>query len=112
MTDASNGRPAIPASVSHRQLQTWLQRARPDQPSPGEDAAPANDNTPANDTEWEALLATWMGASQALLGHLSRAPERAGAGRSPRQVMALGALQAHLVMALQAASASRGRRHG
>lgn len=88
---------AVPASVSYRQLQAWLSAADG-----------AAHRQPA-DQPLEQLIADWTLSSQRLLAGLRQAGPAVAAGRSPRQLMALGALQAHLAMALQAGTASSGR---
>ncbi|MEB3307010.1 MAG: hypothetical protein VKK98_02540 [Cyanobacteriota bacterium] len=80
----------VPESVSYRQLRDWLGAA-------------------ADSSRQETLssqLESWSHSSRQLLALLQAAGPELGEGRSPRQLMALGALQAHLAMALQAGAAS------
>ncbi len=99
--------PSVPASISYRQLAEWLQKApaeaEPAQPSP---EAPAE---PSADESLEAVFTSWARSSRQLLEVLQRQGKALSQGRSPRQMMALGALQAHLAMALQAHAASSRR---
>lgn len=91
---------AIPASISYRQLQALAQNA------PAEAAAPAA--APDSDTAClDAALEAWSRASQQLLQTLQQAGPAVAEGRAPRQLMALGALQAHVAMGLQALASSR-----
>ncbi len=94
----------IPASVSFRQLANLLQQA------PGE-ADRSLSPVPGASAEREALehlLAEWSRCGQQLLAALGNGGPAITAGRSPRQLMALGALQAHLALALQAQAAASG----
>jgi hypothetical protein len=95
---------AVPPSLSFRQLQTLLANAHAD-PMAGD----SRQDSGAEPQLWEQHLAAWSQASQQLLASLRQAGPAVGQGRSARQLMALGALQAHLAMALQAATASNGR---
>ena len=57
--------------------------------------------------ELEELLRSYGQVSQRLLQALQQRNGALARGRSPRQLMAIGALQAHVTMALQALSASQ-----
>jgi hypothetical protein len=99
--------PSVPSSISYRQLAEWLQKA-PAEADPVEATSEAA-TEPAADESLEAVFASWAQSSRQLLEVLQRQGKALSRGRSPRQMMALGALQAHLTMALQAHAAS-GRR--
>jgi hypothetical protein len=90
----------IPASISYRELQAFAQTA-PAEPTPI--AAAAEGESAAV----ESALEAWSRASQQLLRTLQQAGPAVAAQRSPRQLMALGALQAHVAMGLQALASSR-----
>lgn len=92
---------AVPPGLSFRQLQSLLTTAHPDPIMP----------TPQAHEPWDQQLADWSRASQQLLTSLRQAGPAVAQGRTPRQLMALGAFQAHLAMALQAATASSSREH-
>ncbi|MEB3322236.1 MAG: hypothetical protein VKI81_05380 [Synechococcaceae cyanobacterium] len=98
----------IPASVSYRELAAWLRQA-PAETEPTV-TAPSPADAAAADPTLEALFAGWERTSRELLEVLQRGGDSLGRGRSPRQMMALGALQAHLLMALQAHAASSRRK--
>ena len=85
--------PSIPEAVSHRQLSSWLSAAAEAGSLPQHEA-------------FSAQLQSWRQSSQQLLAMLQAAGPTVGDGRSTRQLMALGALQAHLTLALQAGAAS------
>lgn len=92
--------PSFPESVSYRQLASWLKQAPPEcGAQPEEPASPEEQN-------FDALLARWRQSGIELLAALKQGGPAISEGRSPRQLMALGALQAHLAMALQAGAAS------
>ncbi|MFM7086611.1 MAG: hypothetical protein ACKOXO_06425 [Cyanobium sp.] len=93
---------AIPASISYRQLQALAQSAPSDSGSGREPAA-----IEAEQDGLEAALQAWQHSSQALLQRLQQADPGLARGRGPQQLMALGALQAHLAMGLQALARSR-----
>lgn len=98
----------VPASVSHRQLAEWLQQAPHEAEHAAAQAQASAD--PAADENLEALFTSWADSSRQLLEALQRSGTELGRNRSPRQMMALGALHAHLVMALQALAAAGRRR--
>jgi hypothetical protein len=91
---------AIPASISYRQLQTFAQSAQAD-------AAPIAAAAGSGTTAIDSALEAWSRASQQLLQTLQQAGLAVAEGRAPRQLMALGALQAHVAMGLQALASSR-----
>jgi hypothetical protein len=91
---------AVPVSVSYRQLQT-LARSAP------ADLTPVNVGTDSETAALERTLEAWSRASQELLQTLQQAGPTLAEGRAPRQLMALGALQAHVAMGLQALASSR-----
>ncbi|WP_216901429.1 hypothetical protein [Synechococcus sp. CCY 9618] len=95
----------VPPSVSYRQLAALLNQA-PVEPEPH---GTANMPVSAERLAFESLLAEWRRSSQQLLAALGRSSDDVvSEGRSPRQLMAMGALHAHLAMALQAHSAATG----
>jgi hypothetical protein len=96
--DATN---PVPESISHRQLTTLLQTAAPDA------AIAEADHEADRSQEFEALLRAYGQVSHRLLQELQKGDESIAEGRSPRQLMAIGALQAHVHMALQALAASQ-----
>jgi hypothetical protein len=91
---------SIPAAVSYRQLQSLAQAA------PAE-VAPATGAAGPEAVALEAALEAWSRASQQLLQALHQAGPAVAEGRAPRQLMALGALQAHVAMGLQALASGR-----
>ncbi len=92
----------IPVSVSFRQLAHLLQQAPGETERIEADAAGAG----AEREAFERLLAEWSRSGQRLLAALGSGSGVITAGRSPRQLMALGTLQAHIALALQAQAAA------
>ena len=92
----------VPAAISHRQLQALLNQA------PSEIDPPQAD--PASDPSLEAALAAWSRSSQQLLEALQQSAPSLRGRCTPRQLMALGALQAHVTMGLQALASGRQQR--
>ena len=94
----------IPPSVSYRQLAAMLPHA-PTDPQPQEASSAS---AAAERQAFEGLLAAWRHSSHQLLAALGHGGDVVTEGRSARQVMALGALQAHIALALQAHAAATG----
>lgn len=91
---------AIPSSISYRHLRDLAQNA------PVETTPTAARSDSQEDAVGHALDA-WSRASQQLLDTLQQAGPDLAQGHTPRQLMALGALQAHVAMGLQALASSR-----
>jgi hypothetical protein len=94
----------IPTSVSYRQLATLLSSALSELEAEGTAPEP----TSADRQAFDALLVDWWRSSHRLLAAMGRGGAAVSEGRNPRQLMALGALQAHLALALQAHSGATG----
>lgn len=98
---------STPDALSHRQLSAWLQQA-PREPEPADVQAelpsPLADQGTARLQE---LLHQHESLSQVLLEELARQGEDLQAAYNAPQLMALGALAAHLRLGLQALAASR-----
>lgn len=95
----------VPEAISHRQLARLLRTAAAEPAAaaePGADPAGGERNR-----DLEALLQAYGQLSVQLLRAFEGAGDELGRGRSPRQVMAMGALRAHAHMALQALAASQ-----
>ncbi len=97
----------IPDAISHRQLAQLLDSAAVESGTPE-----VNDGREAGadrQRELEALLQAYGRLSVQLLKALEGNTQELARGRSPRQLMAMGALRAHAQMALQALNAHRDR---
>jgi hypothetical protein len=101
--------PQIPASVSFRQLAAWLSQA-PKGTDASQAVSPASASAAPQspDQRLELVMAEWSRSTQQLLAAIRQAGPTVAQGRTLRQLMALGALQAHLAMALQAHAAATG----
>ena len=93
----------LPDAISHRQLAELLPSALKDRPLRATEPAAA---TSAQEPV-EALLERWTSLSLELLETIRRQDPSLIQGRKPHQLMALGALHAHLAMAMRARAASR-----
>jgi hypothetical protein len=91
----------VPEAISHRQLTSLLRNAV------AEAATAAEEVEGQRRSEVESALRAYGQVSQRLLKALEGSEAELGQGRSPRQLMAIGALQAHVRMALQALAASQ-----
>lgn len=93
----------FPDAISHRQLSTMLQTAQPD-PEPL--AAGSVSAAGPDACDLQRLLKEWSRLSETVIKGLQASSSDLTEGRSAKQLMALGALQAHLAMALRAGSAA------
>ena len=89
--------PSIPDSLSHRQLNQWLETAMQETSTPAEES---------NDT-LSAELERWANHTRFLLQRMAREGDAIGSDRSPQHVMALGSFRTHLMLGLQALKASQ-----
>jgi hypothetical protein len=93
----------LPDAISHRQLRAMLQTAQPDpEPLPAGSASVAGPDA----SNLQGLLKQWSRLSESVMQSLQSPSSDLTEGRSAKQLMALGALQAHLAMALRASSAA------
>lgn len=104
--DFSANVPPAPEALSHRQLQALL-RLAPREADRGPLEASANDQPGSPLLRLRQLLAEHEALSQAILEELSRQGDALQGSYSPPQLMALGALAAHLRLGLGALEASR-----
>ncbi|MFM8526268.1 MAG: hypothetical protein ACKOCM_11715 [Cyanobacteriota bacterium] len=101
--------PSTPEALSHRQLLEWFRQAprEADQQEVAIGPLPTIGPLPDRVSRLEGLLEQHEGLSQAILEELSSQGEFLQSRYSPPQLMALGALAAHLQLSLQALAASR-----
>ena len=91
-----------PRAISHKQLNSLLSSAQKDSQSFSdlpEDAAIKNQS-------FNELLDKWSEISKELLKVLNKKEASLTEGKNPKSLMALGALEAHLNLAMQARKAS------
>ena len=91
-----------PESISHKQLNSLLAAARR-QPLGSENSI---DIFSQEQKSFDQLLINWSSLSQQLLDELRTKSDYILEGREPESLLALGVLEAHLNMAIQAHKAS------
>ncbi len=94
----------IPPSVSYKQLAAVLSLAPAEVEKSDQPASPLSSEQQA----FETLLAQWSQSGKQLMAALAQCGPVVAEGRTPQQIMALGALRAHLAMALHAHAAATG----
>ena len=93
----------IPPAISHKQLKTLLNAAKPDvKTSQG-----STQDISEEKELFQGLLEDWHQSSKKLLQKLSKKEDSIFEERSAKAHMALGALEAHLNMAIHAFKASK-----
>ncbi len=90
-----------PESISHKQLHALLSQAPKEAYAPNKE-----ENLLAEEEKFKELLTHWQAISKELLLTLKPKADSYLKGRSSKSIMALGALEAHLTMAIQAKIAS------
>ncbi len=93
---------STPESISHKQLNSLLSKAR---------KQPVHAHEQANlfsekQKEFEDFITEWQTLSEELLNKLNKKQNYIVEKRTPQSLMALGALEAHLKMAINAKHAS------
>ncbi len=92
----------VPSSISHKKLTSILLKAKKDK-SP---SFISNGDLSQEKTDLEEELLKWKKLSADLLNSLSKKEKLLGKERSPKSLMALGAMEAHIMMAMQALKTS------
>ena len=92
----------LPESISHKQLSALLKTARQNSITPEISRDVLNQNQEA----FNKLLTIWASLSEQLLTELNHKYDSIIQGRKPKSLMALGAFQAHLKLAVQAQKAT------
>jgi len=89
---------SLPNSISHKELNKLLKKA-----SPGNTPLkPKKDFEITDKEEFNQLLCSWSDTSNQLLSMLRKKKDIVTKDRKSESIMALGAMSAHLNMALQA----------
>ena len=89
-------------AISHKELNDFLIRARKDTSS----FDTSEKNKSKESQELIDLLETWTESSQKLLRMISKEQKVLSENRSPKSLIAFGAMGAHINMALQALKAT------
>ena len=93
--------PSVPNEISHKDLNALFLAAYKDNPISDSDAM---QYFPGN-SELHELLNEWAQTSQEVLEILKEKDSKMLNKLKPKQIMALGALEAHLTLSMQAKSA-------
>ncbi len=96
--------PEIPRSISHKKLTSFMVKAKKE--SFEYTDIKSNDESKHIDG-LENLLDKWHAVSQETIKILSATTPNTLKQRSPKSIMALGAMEAHINMAIQALRASK-----
>ena len=94
--------PPIPESISHKELKTLFSQAKKDFNQASDHYIPSSEEK----ERFEQLLLTWATTSKPLLKVLSDESSSLPDLKGPNSLLALGAMEAHINMALQALKAS------
>ncbi len=92
----------LPGSISHKQLNALMAAAKKDRQSVSSECEEFSKEKKA----FEELLLNWSSLSEEVLRVLSKHPKFLSQDRNANSLMALGALEVHLNMALQAKKTS------
>jgi len=93
----------MPDSISHKQLHSLMKTAEKEM----HNCKMRRRTTSEEQEAFEELLTRWAALSQKLVQALRHKHDVIIEERTPRSLMALGALEVHLNMAIQAQQASR-----
>ncbi len=94
--------PSIPESISHKKLNKFLSQALKELNIDNN----VNIESLEEKENFEDLLNTWSSVSKELLASLKRSEKHLSNIKGSKSLLALGAMEAHLNMALQALKAS------
>jgi len=91
----------LPQAISHKQLNYLMLRAQKDSHFPDE----LTEIESPEKREFQELINNWEASTQRLVNELSKKKENLLKDKSPSSLIALGAMEVHLNMALQALNA-------
>ncbi len=94
--------PQVPESISHKKLKKLFSHAKKDFNENADNNIPSTEEK----ERLEKLLFTWSSASKELLKALREESSSLSEFKGPNSLLALGAMEAHINMALQALKAS------
>ena len=92
----------IPPSISHKRLNDIRLKAYKEVNSYGTNISQHSEDQ----DKFNALIKSWSELSTQILSHLNKKKGYITEGKSPDSLMALGAMEVHLNMAIQALKAS------
>ena len=93
--------PQVPESISHKKLKKLFSHAKKDLSGSAADHSPST----LEKERLEKLLCTWATASKELLKGLREDDSSLSELKGPNSLLALGAMEAHINMAIQALKA-------
>jgi len=93
----SNIKP-FPEYISHKKLKSLLSKAPQGIQTSGENIS----DYEGQEEELNNYLKKWMNSSQLLIEHLRQDNNNLGAHKNSKSILALGAMEAHINMAIQA----------
>ena len=97
MSESNN----LPQAISHKKLSYLMLKAQKDSHFSDELAETEN----SENREFEKLMNDWEASTKKLVNELSKRKENLLKNKSPNSLIALGAMEVHLNMALQALNA-------
>ena len=97
-----NNNQISPDAISHKDLNILLSNAKKEKFS----AKISNSHEDNEDHEFNELIADWTSNSQRILLELNKKNQDSTKNINPKSLLALGALGAHITMALQALKAT------
>ncbi len=97
-----NNNTSFPESISHKKLNCLFTKASKNNQAKNEFSEPSS----LKSNELDQMLIKWSDISKELLTILNKKELQSIEGKSPRSLIALGAMEAHINMALQALKAS------
>ncbi len=94
----------VPESISHKNLSSLMVKAKKELNV----VQAANDKTycSSEKDDFETLLLSWKSISKEVINKLKNHGDKFVDNRTPKSLMALGAMEAHINMAIQALKAS------
>ncbi len=92
----------IPTSISHKQLNSLLLRAHKEVTEYTDESNEVSEEQ----EKFNHLAHSWFESSKKILNSLQKDKEHLGQGKCANYLMALGAMEAHINMAMQAFKAS------
>jgi len=91
---------SIPTSISHKQLNAMLVSAY-------KESNDLQDGLSLEKNEFKKLMNEWTESTKYIMNYLSKNKDVLGEGKEPNSLMALGAMEVHISMAIQALKASK-----
>ena len=91
---------SIPTSISHKQLNAMLVSAY-------KESNEIKNEISLEKQEFKKLIHDWLESSKEIMNYLIKHKEILGQGKEAQSLMALGAMEVHMAMAMQALKAAK-----